>query len=129
MSTVRWIAIGYWRINSSLPLSLTLSLVTACGCRVLLTTDELTLCLPGGFRVVYALVLVLVFQLLEGKSDRRLIVCVRRDVPLPLKPGTLKVRRSGRNVTSDAAVMAMPGSMSVQIMALVPVTRGQGLVS
>jgi hypothetical protein len=40
-----------------------------------------------------------------------------------LNPEMLRARRRGRMVIKEAAVMATPGSTSVQTMAVVPVTE------
>ena len=43
--------------------------------------------------------------------------------PVLLKPVKFSARRRGRMVMREAAVMAMPGSMSVHTIAVVPVKR------
>jgi hypothetical protein len=51
-------------------------------------------------------------------------VRLREDVyPVLLKPVKFNARRRGRMVIKEAAVMARPGSISVQTMAVVPVNR------
>jgi len=51
-------------------------------------------------------------------------VKLREEVcPVLLKPAKFNARRRGRMVMREAAVMAMPGSMRVQTIAVVPVKR------
>lgn len=46
-----------------------------------------------------------------------------RDGSVLSKPFRLRARRSGRMVISEAAVMAIPGSMRVHTMAVVPLYK------
>jgi hypothetical protein len=125
-STVLVIPVAPWSIYSSLPVSLSLSGSFRC-----LTSTGLSATVPVFFDSAGLngpVEVELALKLSAGISSRRemlwwVAVGRERDGSVLSKPFRLRARRSGRMVISEAAVMAIPGSIRVHTMAVVPLYK------